>query len=287
MTLFVNDLTVIDFSFFCPQRGPVGESWIVDLTLDGDLNDESMLLDFGLVKKQIKGIIDNSVDHTLAVPTKANIDILQGDDKVTLESNFGDNNEHHFAMSGPKQAVCLIDAPSINEQVVTEYLVAEITPQLPENVKGITLTLRAEQHQSFYYHYSHGLKKHDGNCQRIVHGHRSTLGVWLDGMAMPSVQKQWAQRWADIYLVSEEDVVEAAHLQDINAAPGDICSRYHANQGEFELAISAKRTEVLPCDTTVECIADYMAKQIKQAYPDKQVEVRAYEGVGKGAIGYA
>lgn len=77
---------------------------------------------------------------------------------MTLKSNFGDNNEHHFAMSGPKQAVCLIDAPSINEQVVTEYLVAEITPQLPENVKGITLSLRAEQHQSFYYHYSHGLK---------------------------------------------------------------------------------------------------------------------------------
>ena len=58
MQLFVNDLTVMDFSYLCPERGMVGESWIVDVILSGDLNEESMVLDFGKVKKQLKQLID-------------------------------------------------------------------------------------------------------------------------------------------------------------------------------------------------------------------------------------
>ena len=33
--LFIEHLTVIDFSYFQPHRGVVGESWIVDIELIG------------------------------------------------------------------------------------------------------------------------------------------------------------------------------------------------------------------------------------------------------------
>ena len=68
MKLFVRDLTVIDSTYLDTLRGFVGDSYLVDVVLDGQLNEESMILDFGLVKKQIKTIIDTEVDHKLLVP---------------------------------------------------------------------------------------------------------------------------------------------------------------------------------------------------------------------------
>lgn len=286
MILFVNDLTVIDFSYFCAKRGIVGESWIVDLTLHGELNHESMVLDFGLVKKQIKHIIDQTVDHKLAVATQANLTISQQGEQTQVEGYFGEQH-HHFAMSAPHQAVCEINAEQVNEQSVTDFLIAQITPKLPDNVTKVTLVLRPQRMESFYYHYSHGLKKHDGNCQRIVHGHRSTLKIELNNMSMPRLQKQWADKWADIYLASAEDQISASELKHIEAQPEDVCFAYTAAQGYFELALAKSRVDILPCDTTVECIADYLSQQIKLQYSDKDVKITAYEGVEKGAISYA
>ncbi|MFT6789697.1 MAG: 6-pyruvoyl-tetrahydropterin synthase [Pseudoalteromonas rhizosphaerae] len=285
MILFVNALTVIDFSYLCNKRGAVGESWIVDLTLHGKLNEESMVLDFGLVKKQIKGIIDQCIDHKLAIGNQINGQVENHADYTTLDCTFGD--DHHLAMSAPNQAFCLIDADVINEQSVIEFLIATIMPQLPSNIDKIEIELKPEHSKSFYYHYSHGLKKHDGNCQRIIHGHRSQIGIALDGMAMPRLQKQWADKWQDIYLATAEDQIQAPQLQHISAKENDLCFAYTAAQGYFEMAISKERCDILPIDTTVECIAGYLAEQVKAQHPDNDVKVTAYEGVAKGSICYA
>ncbi|NOU49167.1 hypothetical protein HG263_01190 [Pseudoalteromonas sp. JBTF-M23] len=285
MILFVDALTVIDFSFLCNKRGAVGESWIVDMTLHGQLNDESMVLDFALVKKQIKRIIDETIDHKLAVAKGLNGDVKIEKGRVELDCHFGDAN--HLAMSAPQEAVCLIEGEEVTEQTVIEFLKSVIMPNMPSNVKDIGIELRPERSESFYYHYSHGLKKHDGNCQRIIHGHRSQIGVFVDGMKHPRLQKEWSSKWQDIYLGTREDIIQSTELKFVTAKESDICFAYESTQGYFELAISETRCDILPCDTTVECIAEYLAEQIKQQMPDKAITVKAYEGVGKGAIAHA
>jgi len=285
MILFVNSLTVIDFSYLCNKRGAVGESWIVDLTLHGKLNDESMVLDFGLIKKQIKGIIDDCIDHRLAIPSGLTGSVNEFENHKTLDCTFGDNK--HLAMSAPHQAYCMIDAEQVNVESVTKFLIATILPKLPDNIEKIELELKPEHSQSFYYHYSHGLKKHDGNCQRIIHGHRSQIGISLDGISMPRLQKEWSQKWEDIYLATSEDKIDAKDLKHVSAKPDDVCFAYTSAQGYFEMAISESRCDILPVDTTVECIAEHVAGQVKAQYPDKDVKITAYEGVGKGSISYA
>jgi hypothetical protein len=108
-----------------------------------------------------------------------------------------------------------------------------------------------------------------------------------DGISMPRLQKEWSQKWEDIYLATSEDQIDATDLKHVSAKPDDVCFAYTSAQGYFEMAISESRCDILPVDTTVECIAEHVAGQVKAQYPDKDVKITAYEGVGKGSISYA
>ncbi|MCQ1060561.1 6-pyruvoyl trahydropterin synthase family protein [Photobacterium sp. DNB23_23_1] len=292
MKLFVRDLTVIDSSYLCQHRGMVGESWILDVVMSGELNEMSMVLDFSRVKKQIKQIVDEYVDHRLIVPSQsdairtavtkpgyATVDLLRGDKSLHLHC--------------PEQAYCLIEDSEVTIESVTRHIYKVLEGQLPENVQGLEITLRHEPIAGPFYHYSHGLKKHDGNCQRIAHGHRSPIELLINGQRNIELEQQWAQRWQEIYLGSAED---ECTLADLNLSPfaaevneqSHHAFRYTAPQGEFELAIAKSDVEMIETDTTVELLALYIAEQVSESVEiGSTVDVIAYEGVGKGAIASA
>ncbi|RLV60640.1 hypothetical protein D5018_05940 [Parashewanella curva] len=286
MLLFVNDLTVIDFSYLCAERGMVGESWIVDVVLEGGLDDQNMVLDFAKVKKTIKRTIDDVLDHRLAVPSLSHATSYQVQDDDTVRVDFN-SQKGSIHLRCPEQAFTSIDTNVIDLAATIQFLNNELKKVLPDNVLNIELTLRAEELNRPYYHYSHGLKKHDGNCQRIAHGHRSPISVFIDGEESQQWNEYWAKRWQDIYLGSEEDLVQLADL-DVNSKgisdESHFAFKYQAPQGEFQLAISKEVCDIIPHDTTVELLADFVANHVANEIQDSKVLVKAYEGVGKGAI---
>lgn len=286
MILFVRDLTVIDFSYLCQQRGLLGESYIVDVELHGDLDNTSMVFDFGNVKKVIKRAIDQLIDHKLAyaqaMPGLA-VHEHDGLQVLTLTSKRG-----LIEVASPKVAHVEVPGNVINTASVSEFLVAEIKPLLPANVERIEFNLRTEKSNGFYYHYSHGLKKHDGNCQRIAHGHRSTIEIFQNGMLTPRLNKLWTERWEDIYLGTAEDLSTAEQCYNLTAEPNpqqQFYFRYQAAQGEFQISLPKTHCEIVPCDTTVECLAQYIADVLVTIEP-ASYKVIAYEGVGKGAVAF-
>ncbi|HHQ4804978.1 TPA: 6-pyruvoyl trahydropterin synthase family protein [Aeromonas veronii] len=291
MKLFVRDLTVIDSSYLCERRGMVGESWLVDIEMSGELNEMSMLLDFGRVKKLIKSIIDEEVDHKLLVPTECpliHIETLDGDESTVDLLRPG----RSIHLRCPTQGFAFIPAPLVDKESVTRYLLAVLAKRLPGNIKDLSLTLRHEAIDGAFYHYSHGLKKHDGNCQRIAHGHRSPIEIHIDGERDGELELNWAERWADIYLGTDEDKValeELALSARANVQLGEHHTgfKYVAPQGLFQLAIPSAEVEMIDTDTTVELLACYIAREVKKMVGDKFVKIVAYEGVGKGAIAYA
>ena len=137
--LFVDNLTVIDFAYLDASRGLVGESWIVDVVLGGELDEQGMVFDFSNVKRTIKRVIDERVDHRLVIP----VDYagLQRDedepDGFVWQLKDGARIEHN----SPQEAVVWLQGDKVLPSTVAALLQEELRAVLPANVQG-GITLR-------------------------------------------------------------------------------------------------------------------------------------------------
>jgi 6-pyruvoyl-tetrahydropterin synthase len=276
--LFVEQLTVLDFSRLDRARGLVGESWIVDLELEGELDEQSMVLDFGDVKRIARDAVEELADHKLLAPT------LCGWLEITESAASGELRIEAPAaglrVRSPGVAVCRVEAAEVTMPALRGKLEDSVLAVMPANVHSVRVGLREERTSGPCYHYSHGLKRHAGNCQRIAHGHRSRIEIYTGGRRNDHWERYWAERWRDIYLGSEDDLVSETRLGDRPA----LRFAYSAAQGEFELEIWRERCELIPSDTTVEQLAGYIASELGRLDPGTRFRVRAYEGVQKGAV---
>ena len=279
MTLFVNGLSHLDASLWNPERGLIGVSWHVDVALHGQLGEDGMLFDFGAVKPWIKSVIDDGPDHTLLVPTAAaGVTVSDCREGLMVRTTA----PYPMEIRAPRQAYTLLPWARIDRERLATHLSEQLTRHAPPRVDGVEVTLRDEIIDAAgAYTYSHGLKHHAGNCQRIAHGHRSRLHIWCDGRRRPDLERHWSERLDDSYLLHAEDC-------EPDGEAGSTVIRYTARQGRFHLRLPAERCEILPTPTTVEHIARWLAEQIARHHaPGQRVRVQAFEGIDKGALAEA
>ena len=276
--LFVNNLTVIDFSYFDNQRGILGESWNVDIELSGELDHQGMVFDFGHVKKQIKSIIDSELDHRFVITKHAkNFEVKQNGSSCELNWQNVMGSYQHIS---PNDAILILDIKTVNPKSIASYLQEVILKELPDNIKDVSIKLSQEEIDGAYYHYSHGLKKHDGNCQRIVHGHRSKIEIYENHQRNQSLEDYWSACFRNIYIGTREDISNETDIDN----KAHITFSYKAQQGDFSVTLPKKRVYILDSDTTVELIADHIAKACTAKTPNNHYRVKAFEGIGKGSI---
>jgi 6-pyruvoyl-tetrahydropterin synthase len=277
--LFVNNLTVIDCSYLDDEQGLVGESWIVDLVLHGHLDEQGMVFDFGHVKKAVKAAIDDQIDHKLLIPARSSrLQIKPAEGGTEVQFRYG--NGQPILHRSPEDALCRLPAESVTAEAVAGYARWCVQKVVPKNVRAVEISLRTEQIDGAWYRYSHGLQKHDGNCQRIAHGHRSAVHILLDGERNDLQEKNWAAHWQDIYVATRDYIEEECDIE------GVACYRfaYQAQQGWFELTLPQSRCALIETDSTVEWIAEHIRATVQQQLPENKVKVRAFEGVQKGAL---
>ena len=256
--LFVDNLTVIDFAYLDPARGLVGESWIADVVLGGELDDQGMVFDFSNVKRTIKRVIDERVDHRLVIPR--GYDGLSWDEEQPDTFRWALRDGSEIIHRSPDEAVVWLSSERVVPSAVAALLERELQAVLPANVTSVQIHLREDVIEGAYYHYVHGLKKHLGNCQRIAHGHRSPIRIDRNGHRDYDLERHWAKLWRDIYVGSEEDVVRRHVGED---GVRYVTFEYEANKGEFALALPEERVYMLDNDNTVELIEEKIAEKLK------------------------
>lgn len=279
MQLFVDNLSNIDFSYLHPARGLLGETWLSHIQLDGALDAQGMVCDFSTVKKTLKNWLDSEIDHRLLVPSLSEHLILNNrdDDYIELKWRFGDST---LTCISPRQAITLVNATEITPATVAKWSMNQLKPIFPDSVTRLSLDFTLEEISSAHYQYSHGLKKHDGNCQRIAHGHRSRIGIWENGHPNPALEHDWANKWRDIYIGTREDLVR----EWVEQGKPYFQFSYEARQGQFELIIPQENCYIMETDSTVEFIARHIAQCLKNQSPNSTFKVKAFEGLDKGAV---
>lgn len=284
MRLFVKALSALDISWWCPTRGLAGASYHVDVELEGEPGEDGMLFDFGEVKPWIKSHIDDGIDHTLVVPTQApGVDVIECSEGLCLTAH----TPWHLVMRAPRQAFTLLPWPEITAERLGDHIAATLMKRLPPRVEQVRIFLREETLSDSGYTYSHGLRRHQGNCQRIAHGHRSNLLVYQNGERSEQLERYWSKRLADIYLADCDDVVDTDKTPRNGDDPTSRCRiAYRAPQGRFLIELPRSRVEILPCATTVERIADWIATQSAEMVGGR-IQVHAFEGINKGAVATA
>ncbi|WP_370981471.1 6-pyruvoyl tetrahydropterin synthase family protein [Agaribacterium sp. ZY112] len=276
MRLFVDQLTNLDFSFLDAQRGLVGETWLASIELEGELDAQGMVCDFGTVKKLIRNWLDNTLDHKLLVPTNSSAlgKLIDGE----LQSFEWNYKRGRLLTKAPASAHALLPVPAINPEYVAQWCLAELKPMFPSSVIKLQLRFEVEQINGPFYHYSHGLKKHLGNCQRIAHGHRSKIEIWRNGEPATDLMQAWARRWKDIYIGTQEDCSQDPLIAE------NYLFQYQAQHGPFRLSLPKSQCYLMDTESTVELIASHLQQQLQLADKNSSYKVKAYEGIAKGAI---
>ena len=276
--LFVEHLTTLDCALLDAQRGLVGETWIVDLEMSGELDEQGMVLDFGRVKSEVRQAIESLVDHRLLVPRQAaGITIEHGSGMLEVRMVSAAGSLRH---RGPEQACFLLDATAVSRESVTRACIEAAREVLPDNVGHLELRLRSETIPGPRFHYCHGLRRHLGNCQRIAHGHRSRLEIRRDGERDPELEQEWTARWRDVYIGSRQDLLQRFTEGGVE----HFRFGYHAPQGEFLLELPASCCYLLESESTIERITLHLAAECARVRPGSTFQVKVWEGVNKGAI---
>ncbi|MCP4911896.1 MAG: hypothetical protein GY909_02165 [Oligoflexia bacterium] len=295
ITLFYKHATVLDYAYLDDHKGVVGGALIVNAEFIGETDEEGVVYDFSYAKKKVKEIIDRECDHRLVAPAHL-VETKDGISKIEYRYGF---NEELMTYECPEEGICVIPYAQVTKANLQTHLENLILKEMPKTVNAIKIDLVEETlpEGKAVFHYTHGLKEHYGNCQRLFHGHQNTVDVFINGEQQPELENHLAKDlfkgnvhfclWdnvankEEVLKYTEEGEVPIGRYPEIP----QVEIEYESKQGVFKGSLPGRAIYFLDEESTVENLSIHFAKYVKATCDiDDIVTVRAYEGIAKGSI---
>ena len=281
-SLFLNSFTSIDIAYFEKKEGLLGDSFLVDLFIEGSLDEQGFVFDFSPLKKQAKKIIDQFADHVLILPTlNPNLKIKKNNEQI-LTTLFQCERWGKIFYEAPlssffhlKSVNFSIDtfAKDINQLIFSWLMSNPLVSKRIKKTKIILKRQKKENNASTYY-YTHGLKKHNGNCQRMGHGHQGILMIYENNKRSNFLEKKITTLFSNIHICDKNSTLLNNNHYTIS---------YQATQGKFKLILPQKKCLLLEEAPTIEHITHFTIQYLKKKNPHTKYKVIMYEGINKGA----
>ncbi len=270
-TIFINALDSIDCACFDHEHGVVGQSWYLDVQAQGCGDRNYFVSDFKKLKQKIRTFVRRRLDHRLLVPSHPAVR-RRGKTWQLGEA------ERAWTYTCPPTAVLQLPALRADRASVTRWLNVALQQHVGEELR-ITASLReSEAEDGLYFRYTHGLPGHEGNCQRLLHGHLGRVRVQENGSHCQPLEDYLAQK----ILPRNMHFLNSQHV----TARGERLSlAYASSQGYFAATLPCQHAIVLPAmESSIEAITHYLAAQLRQhVTPIPSAEIICYEGLDKGA----
>lgn len=123
-----------------------GHSYIVRLRLEGDIGEEGMIMDFVVLKKKLREMIDE-MDHKTLLPSKS--DTV----KVTVEEGSVEVMSCGKRYVFPEEDVTLLDIPTTTAEEMSRMMTLRMVDEVefPANVRSVSIGLDEERGQTAWY----------------------------------------------------------------------------------------------------------------------------------------
>lgn len=278
-SIFLNDLTVIDYSIVTAQGVILGGAATLNLEVTGPVEaHEGVVIDFSACKKQIKALIDGigGFDHKCWV----NVD----DTNVVIDIDAEYTQITHrlsgLNIKAERDAFAFVSNDPTSD--IAEFLNAELAPYIVSNINlnPTIIPVPRANTGSMIFRYVHGLKNSSSyGCKNIVHGHKS----WISAVVVDGGQ-QTAERVLS-GIAADLDGCIFAHAEDLVASEGGVYTLEYATSERGTMSMSfTQKLIVLETQTTVEHIVEYVrARYYDQLKAVGVKELFVSEGLCKGA----
>lgn len=123
-----------------------GHSYIVRLRLEGDIGADGMLMDFVVLKKELKAIIEE-LDHKTLLPTLSE-DVKVNADEESVEA-VSCGKRYVF----PRMDVTLLEIPTTTAEEMAKMMTLRMVsdPDFPPNIRSVSVGLDEERGQTAWY----------------------------------------------------------------------------------------------------------------------------------------